>query len=527
MSKIQQIQPKYETRDLSTENVNCASKQSFGRFNVEDIPKDTWEMIEKGTEKGLHEQSKALAWCFEKLGKTKGEVQTQIINNLFTATLAPYVIYNNPFTDKSKEDRAYLAWRQPLSSVTAFTVNLPLTLLMNAYMNKTYNEGYNKSIDLRWNPDKGYIKKQFKKEKGIKKPSFLFSKEEKAEFKIFLDGLKSKDGKEDIKGFKDKRIETFTKLFSEDPGKDNANFEIDEKTKTLYINREGKKVEIGKNIPNISTDKELKTFLNENNFYNRTVGDLLEKEFFLETYKKGDLKGQLKPVVAQETLSKSKAVDFVKAIGMVDGDKVDDSAFREIISKYRQGKKMPELAKSLFGSDSAENIAKAKSVFEIFAQDGARSNEMIMGEKLGKGTNTTLGQFLHQLGYKVSPTKDGDKSIQDLADMKIKDFLEELNKKLNPIGDMFKKSKEIGKAADGKSIKQKVPQELSDFAGSMLKRLGERNKSYAGTHKTKVAMVLNVFIMYITCTALNWLYPRFMNKFKPNLVQSRKEGGDK
>lgn len=515
MSKIEQIQPNYRPRsNVKSEKVSSSKNPSFGRFNVDDLPKDAWTMIEAGTKSGMDKEVGRFGKLFEYLGQTKGEIQTQIINNLFTATLAPYVIYNNPFTNKDKKDRAYLAWRQPLSSVTAFTVNLPLTLMINSYLVKNYNEGYNKSIDLRWNPEKSYLKKQYVKEKGFKLPYFLLKEEDKKGFEKYE------------KDFKKDRLKSFTGLLSEDPGKNNSNFEIDEKTKTIYVKKNGQKIAIGKNIPNISNDKELKTFLNENNFYNRKIGDLLEKEFHMEFHKKGDMQGQLKPIVAEESLSHSKAVDFVKALGLVDSDKIDDTQLREIISKYRQEKHAPELAMALYGNSSKANIQKAIATVSILAQDGARSNEMIMGEKLGKETHTTLGQFFHQLGYKVSPTKDGDKSLQELADMTIKDLVDEITAKLSPVTDVFKKSSEKT-VSDGKKITEKVSMELADFAKNMLERLGKRNSSYSGTHKAKVGILVNAFVMFLTCSALNWLYPRFMEKFKPDLVKSHAERRNK
>lgn len=507
MSKIQQIQPKYEVRNIATGKANYAARQSFGRnLNLEDLPKQAQKILVDGTDTDLDKKSGIVGWCLRKLGLGKGEIQSQMLNAVFTSTLAPYVIYNNPFTDKSKEDKEYLAWRQPLSAVIALAGGLPMTLAINNYLNKIYDEGYNKVIDLRWNPSKGYIKKQFKQEKGIKKPFFLLSKDEKAQFTKFE------------KAFKRHRKNAFARLLSEDPGKDNANFVIDEKTKTISIVKNGKQHKIGKNIPNIGTREQLNNFLNENNFYNRSVGDIMQKEFHFEFHDDGELKGQLKNGVAKEAMSKSKALDFAKEIGLISEDRVDDSKLRESISKSRQRKHSPSLADILYGDiettarETAKNdslVQKANKIFNAIGRDTTRNVQMIIGEEAGKETSTSLGQFLHQIGYKLEPTKEGDKPLQSFMDKKVKDALDEL--------------KGIFVTEDLEGFKHEA--NIDDFAKNMLERMGKRNSSFAGTQKTKFGMILNIGVVMITCSILNWVYPRFMEKFRPNLVQSHKKGG--
>lgn len=484
MSKIQSIQPNYQQKsNLKSEKTeNFASRQSFG-LKWDDVPKDAQKKILDAAKESLNKKSGPLGWFFEKVGQGKGEIQSQMINNLFTATLAPYVIANNPFTKKSKEDKAYLAWRQPLSAGVALAGALPITLAINSYLNKTYDEGYNKFIDLRWNPSKSYLKKQFKLSKS------------KKTYEEFADD------------FKNKRLDLFTSLLSEDPNK----IKIDEKTKAISIIKDDKTTEIGKNIPNITNQKQLNSFLDEYNFHNRTIGDFLEKSFGFEFHKEGALEGQLKNNAADKKLSEVKALDFLKELGIFDGDSVNDSKLREAISKLRQEKNSPELGEILFFNNNPGTASRAKKAFELFGKDGARSNEMMMGEKLGKETSTTLGQFLHQLEYKIYPNSDGYEPLQKFMDMKIKDAL-----------DKFKKIFDDQKLEGFKSKSN-----INDFAKNMLNGLAKRNESYAGSHKTKIGMILNIGVVIITCSILNWVYPKFMEKFHPDLVQNHKKGGHK
>lgn len=556
MSKIQNVQPTYQP-NVKQVQTKPSQNPSFG-FKWNDLPKEARDEVMKKIEKGAQEELKTKAgpvgWVFEKLGKSKGEIQTQIINNLFTATLAPYVIYNNPFTNKTKEDRAYLAWRQPLSAVIALAGGLPMTLAINSYLNKTYDEGLNKVIDRRWSPSKGYMKRQFKQDNNIKRPFMFLDKDTKAKFKEYVDGVEGVNGAAGVDGFKKARVNAFSQLLGEDP----STFEIDEKTKTISYIKDGKKIKVGKNIPNLTTKEELKAFLKENNFYNRTVGDLLKNEFNFEFYKPNDgkLKGNLKADVAKTELDKAKFLDFIKALGLVDSDKVDDAKLRAALSRYRQSKDAPEyakltldmvfdagkalglfgggkvdkakqklsvalskynetkdfseFAKSVFGRTSKESLKKAENLLAIIGKEGSRNIERTVGED-AKETTTSLGQALHEIGYKLSPNKKGDKDLQDLMNKNIKEALEEFK-------GIFTEHE-----LEGFNIKSEIP----DFAKNMLERLAKRNESYSKGHMTKVTMLINIGIVMITCSILNWVYPRYMEKFHSNLAASHKNGGTK
>lgn len=495
MSKITPIQFKYQPTS-NQKQTKFAQNPSFGT-KWDDLPDGAREIIENGVKAELDNKSMPVGWLFEKIGKYKGEIQTQIINNIFTATLAPLVIYYNPFTNKPQEDRAYLAYRQPISAFIAMTGGLSMTLAINSYLTKSYDEGLNKVIDLRWNPSKGYLRKQFKKEHYKTKLPFLFwSENKKAEFEKYS------------KTFNDKRVTTFAQLLGQDPGKDNCKFKIDEKTKIInYINENGEKIEIGKNIPNLDTKEQLTEFIEKNNFYNRSVGDLLGDEFEFEFYKKGHLKSRMKADVAEKIIGKTLALDFIKVLGLVDGDKVDDSKFRAALSRFRQAKDAPEYAKSLYGKKSKKFVKRANEGLAIIGKEGSRSNEWMSGEGPGKETSTSLSQFLHQIGYKLSPSKEGDKRLEDLMTKKINVALVEFKQ-------LFKKHK-----LEGFDIDSDMPA----FAKNMLNRLAKRNESYSKNHMSRIGMFLNIVVVMITCSILNEVFPVYMDKHHPDLAASHRK----
>ena len=76
------------------------------------------------------------------LSDNDGEVQNQVINAVFTTTLAPLMIWKNPFSKKSEKDKAYSALRQPISAAIAVSGGLAGTLAVNKALDKLSNEGY-------------------------------------------------------------------------------------------------------------------------------------------------------------------------------------------------------------------------------------------------------------------------------------------------------------------------------------------------------------------------------------------------
>lgn len=478
MSRIEPVnlnrfsQPKQNAVDS-----NIASKQSFGR-GFSDLPdkskKDIVNILVGDINPKL---DKELGWgplrkTYEYLAHTKGEMQNQLVNALFTTTLAPFFIAFNPFSDKSKEDKEYLALRQPISAVIALTGGAAMTKGVNVYLDKLYNEGFNKAIDLRMEPNNSYLKSIYKKSDAKSK------------------GVKFDDWAKD---FKAKRKETFTMLYSENPD----NIQIKDKVISL---KDTNKV-IGRDIPNLDTPEALKEYLDKNNLHNRKLSDLLKEEFNFEFYEDG----KAKPTNLNSRLSEVKAIDFLSEIGLVEKGKVDDSKLKQAVLNIRQDKYKGALAETLGISKE-----KAKKAFEIVGMDTSRNIEMSVGEDVGKASSMSMGQLFHQLGYKV---KDG----------KIQEFINQ------PIPKALDKLKEI---FNGKLEDFNNKADLKYFTENILKNKITKLGSYASNHKTWIGIITNIFTTGVTCTVLNWAYPRIVEALFPNLVakhpaKAEKKGGNK
>lgn len=153
VKSIQNYQQKPSTKDVASKDYS--SRQSFGKG-----PADN-EVAAKIADTFKNSMMSKPVTFLDFLTLKEGEVETQVINNLFTATLAPTMIAFNPFSHKPKKDKEYLAFRQFVSVLVAFGFTLPLTLLVNKQIAKIGSEGDIESIDIRMAQHKDYLHKQF------------------------------------------------------------------------------------------------------------------------------------------------------------------------------------------------------------------------------------------------------------------------------------------------------------------------------------------------------------------------------
>src|SRR5574344_1689438 len=240
---------------------------SFGRLpNQSELTKLMHDVME-GTEKQANKElpkSKTLSYF---MSAHDSEVQNQITNGIFTTTLAPLMIWLNPFSDKPEKDKAYSALRQPLSAIIAMTGGLAATLGVDKLLEKTANEGFIESQDLRMNPSDKYLKTSF--EKALKeakssgkeaeffdkyKPSFIKSDATKAE-------IKKAHLEEYAKKVRAVREEAFTKLMVEKP----ETFSVE--GNKIVQNLAKNKVTVIGDIPGMSQEG-LKKFLSKYNVNN-------------------------------------------------------------------------------------------------------------------------------------------------------------------------------------------------------------------------------------------------------------------
>lgn len=497
MSNIQQIKPKYEARDLSTGKVNYASKQSFGKMS---LPRP--KVI--GKYEGLDELSREVAkdterkkigwgtWLGEKLAIKDSEIEKQLINAAFTSTLAPVMIGFNPFSNQDDNTKKYMAMRQPISAVIAVGGAAPLTMMIENWLAGVFSEGRVPSLDMRIAPDKSYLKKQLKNEHNLK--GIILNRQERKARKEKINTL-IKDEQERIKTF-------FTELISTDPKKIGLN----EKGE-ISITREGQEP-LTKKIPNITSQAELNDYLSKNNLHEKTFGDLLKENLGFEFYEDG----KIKTTSTKTKLKNTSAIDFLRSIGIKD---IDETKLKKETAVIREN----SITVSQY-QDAYENCdPKAKPDFKKLAGANGQQATTIVETHLGeaaKEETSTMSQLFHRFGY------EGD-NLQELMNTKAGKAIESIQEHLKniPTSDTIEKS---GQKVTGTLEHKK----LSDFAKNMIgDKAGRLEKQFSRAYKGYFSIISNLVIVAITCTILNWVYPRFMDKFFPHLSKSESPSNEK
>ena len=476
MSKVQQIQSNYQLVSKERQ-ANFASRPSFGT-GLSALPPKAQTFILDGVESRIHQRLGRIGEFYQWLAGTKGEIQSQLINALFTSTLAPIMIAWNPFSKTDKKTKEYTALRQPISAAIAISGGLAMTLGLNRYMDKMYNDGYNKAIDLRLQPNKDYLKLKFRQQHNIRRP--YLNKIEKEQFKAYL------------KKVQEERLGLFASLITEKP----ENIHLDESTKTISIGKRDLQQGHEIKVPNLGTRAELEEFWDANSLHRRKFGDFLKDRFGFEFFENGEVK----PHVLDSKLSEVHALDFLHEFGLVEPGKVDEEELRKTLLIIRQERNKGTLANLL---DISEE--EAKQVLEINGKIGSRNVQMTVGEEISNAKAVNLGHFFPHLKYKPN-----DGTLQAL-----------MNK---PMAEVLTKFSGIFKGRlEGFNEKAN----LEYFAKNILKNTAHRMGESAKNYKFFTGIFFNLFTTAVTCTILNWAYPRIVERVFPSLVKDDKKGGNK
>ena len=217
--------------------------------------------------------------------------------------------------------------------------------------------------------------------------------------------------------------------------------------------------------------------------------------------------GQLKKHVLDSKLKNIKAMDFLRKVGLID-EKVNEEGLIRFLSELRQEKETKnQIKKALNPNALAENgdelLARATG------EQAARIGQLQVGEGFINSEKLTLGQFFNRLGMDME-------SLQSLMDKKI-------DKGFEFFTDMFKakKLKGFNPETTIKTIGKKIMSNRSSRLGSDF-----------DVFKTFVMIGFNLITTAVTCTALNWVYPRIVETLFPSLVKDdpskvKPEGGKK
>jgi len=236
----------------------------------------------------------------------------------------------------------------------------------------------------------------------------------------------------------------------------------------------------------------LDKYVDKNNLYKVDFKDVMKENFNIEFFKDGSLKEH----AFDEKLKSIKAADFLRKTGLVSGDFKEED-LRKFMSIRRQEPVKKALEKSI------KNKKEAGALAEEIGKYTSRVVEYHVKGELINEESVTLAQMLDTLKIKTT-------------------FKENMmNKKFSTVlSDLSTNHLKGLEAIKGKGMK--------DFAGNLVKNKITRTAADFKNINKYVGIVVALASLPFSCGALNWLYPRIVERCFPSLVEDdSKKGGKK
>lgn len=572
MSKIQSVIYQ-DYVNFKQKKVDLAEEPNFGKSPVNEV------LVEEVTDSFKRAMMTKPVTFFDFLALKEGEIQSQLINSVFTATLAPTMIAFNPFCDKPKKDKEYLAFRQFVSVVIALAGTLPLTLLVNKQIARIGSEGDIASIDIRMAPHKDYLRPEFKK--AFKAASVSSDKKQAFEAEI---GLKDKrimalrDSNNPIEKlyykanleqcYVDKERTKASSFFAQLIGKNvfdqNGNVKtllekntgdilildknnkpairfskkdsgkiqiLDESGKVVILDKSGKVrkslketadcYELKRDIPKITSIEELKAYISKYSIYKRSFGEFMSENFGFEFYSNGK---SIKPDSTLKKLSDVNIKNFLESIGL--NKKVEANTIRKVIGTAYQGKLVKELH-NVFNEEKGGR--EFDTLADVISKMIHRAIQNETGEKNSKIINASLNQFIDRTGFldQFTPKNINAKRFEE-EELKLLQLQELMNSPIAKVMGALKSTFEKNGLSEMFKEEKGVEGITERYVKKLTSGLTENFKNTSKLYSLLVAMIITMG----TCAVLNWSYPRIIEKFFPQLLvkdkpSDSKKGGSK
>ena len=479
--------------------------------------------------------------ALNKLSETAGEVQNILFIGLGTALVAPIFIAYNPLSHQDEKTKKYSALRQPISAVIATATGLGINIPVTNAFNRMAAEGKLKKFDMEAKPPSDFLKNRYNSIVSN------FSKLRERDKKYF--DMVNDDSIVDVKTFKQKypTFQEFITGVHSVSQKNAAQKLLDPKNENGLRNVSLKEFMV-KNLGVKEYPNDAK-HLNPNAIVNGPVA----KESATATTKlspevvvnslgvKEQLHGkpQLNPDFIKKYLKNTSAVVFLKEIGI----STDEVTLRTFLGK--------NFYKDKFGAEMEENQNLAGEMFKIIKKNSKEGDfkgidepklEKLFKEGLAKkGFDESERKTISRLselwinektkGEEIIPLKTLFKvlGIEDdfykhtCLDSKMDKFLLWVDKNLtdgicsdvhkNPAIQQIVEISEKETAENGKK--------LVKFAGQIAANAVKTAESNFKAYSKVQGIVLSLAILPLSCGALNWSYPRIMEKWFPSLAGTK------
>ncbi len=396
----------------------------------------------------------------KKLSDNMGEIQNIIINALGTGLVAPIFIKWNPLSKTDEDTRTYSAWRQPVSAVLTVLTQVGITIPFNRMISRRANSGvYDTEYNMTLFQDKDYISK-------ILKRQYPYAT------KTTLDNM--------VKEHMANQKNSLLRMIKED--------------KVVMSTDTGKALPL--------KDKE----------FRKIALSVIDKQL---KYQNGEL-------------AKCNDITIPKKIVRGEYFRTNEAEARKIFTELDAKLDKTDNAKSIKGyikelKTKYKNSDKELiAIFDdILARRGNKDSELkiAMQDKL-KGILRDIDLYT---GF-----KSAEELKQGVIDM-------ETRVRINPINEAIEGLTQARQKIENKTTIGEVEQYLKqiigkndkhrlakfELSGKIAEALEKMVKNNLKAHKQITGLIVSFLMLPVTCTLLNWSYPRFMDAVFPNLSNKK------
>lgn len=452
------------------------------------------------------ERMKSMEWL-------KGEIGGILLTALGTGLVAPIFIGYNPFvkppknaTPEQKEDikntKLYTAMRQPISAGLAILFQASVQKYIDRGLDKVFHNPKMSGLaglthDLQEFEQKSVIEERVAEQiekAGYKKPSLIrswFSKEARAQRKAYEEAFEA-----GVDAINDQKIEELTTYLEENGKIRIGKRHLDSETFTQIINKQID--EYIKDAESLKkTDKEIARYVERAELLINNEDHLRElfKDIPVEeTYATTDEK-VLKPLYKR---TENILRDLVKK-------EPKDSPVQVIL------KEILELPEDLRADKVRRTFNRIKKIREMCGDAGFTPDNY--EEALILRNNILEEKKVKLLRAKIKdPSKLNEHTLHSILGKVIEICGV---KEGNVVHDILRDTSTFG--IKGDKLKRKIYKDVVKGYKDLIDK-----HALSMSQFTKIAVGVLVTLP-ITCTALNWIYPRFMDLFFPNLSGAKKD----
>ena len=396
----------------------------------------------------------------KRLCDNMGETQNIIINALGTGLVAPIFIKWNPLSKTDEDTRTYSAWRQPVSAVLAVVTQVGVTIPFNKMIENRANAGF---YDAKYNKtlfqDDKFITKQLKR---------IYPYASKKQIQEMTQSKMAEQYQNLIHMIQDNKV-----IMSKEDGSPLPM--DDQKFKELVDKVLQKKIDIENSELNKCNKITIPKKLKRGEYY-RT-----HKEEALNIF--NDLNSKLSKTSSPQSIQ-SEVKRLKKQYK--NGDKELIAIFDDILG--RRGNNDTELKAAL--QDKLSGILR-----DIDYHTGFSNTE-----------EWKKGIINYETESRINPIKASLKNLNKMKQMisnkqtvgEIEDYLDEI----------------VNKQEDHRLFKFKLSKEVA----AELQKVVKNNLK---AHKQITGLIVSFLMLPVSCSLLNWCYPRFMDIFFPKLSNKK------